>query len=549
MIQIILGFSKKGKAMDIKKIVDNMSLEDLCGQVLAYDIGHKDTFEETIEVIDRIHPGGLFLFQKHGDDRGKITEEQELRLREYASRVAGLPCIMLADVEHGPGSQDSKLPTLPNPMAWGACNDEKLLERAGELTSRICRKHNIQYTLSPITDLNLEFREATICTLSISSDTEKVVRLAGAHLRGLQKNGYMAACVKHFPGGGVDERNPHFLTTVNDLTREEWLSTYGVIYKEMFALGAATVMPGHISCPAFQKDDYDECGLALPATLSRELLTDLLKGELGFDGVVISDAMSMIGACAVVPDGKLGIEFLKAGGDFILFPEPEEHERLLEAVRSGELPIERLKDAVTRILKMKEKYRLFENDAVLSEIGDIDSDIEEITEISEKLSNGAIKIVRDIQHILPCKKENGRVCIVELGDKYDYSELVDEFRKNSWTADEEYLPRHSKMKDVLNDYDLVLVIAHSGSHGSTMRLGWKDCMPLWRGYVMQQPNVVFVGFDDPYKLYDFPYAKTYVNTFGDAPCLQRALARVLIGKIEPTAKNPIAFKGFFELEK
>ncbi len=534
--------------MDYKKIVDNMTLEVLCGQVLAYDIQPNDTYDETKRIIEHIRPGGLFIHQKTVNNRGKINSEQERQLKALAGEVSGIPCIMLTDVEHGPGSYDTELPFLPNPMAWGACDDEKLIERAGELTAQICRKHNIQYSLSPIVDLNLNFRESTICTLSVSSDKEKVIRIGGAYLKGMQKSGYLAGCVKHFPGGGIDERDPHFVTTVNSMSKQEWLNTYGVIYKEMFQMGAATVMPGHISCPAFQKEDYDELGCALPATVSKELLTDLLRNELGFDGVIISDAMSMIGACAIIREGKLGIEFLKAGGDLILFPEPDEHKRIIEAVKSGELPIERVKDAAIRILKLKEKYRLFENDEVEKEIGDTAEQESELNNIACEVANRAIKLVRDAQNIIPFKKETGKVYIVQMGDPWDYSSLEDEFKKYGWEVNSQYAPNHADSKKIIGNYDLVLVVTHSGADRGSMRYGWKYSMPLWRGYVMQHPAVIFVGFDDPYKLYYFPFAKTYFNTFGDAPCLQRALVRAIIGKIELSAKNPVGLKNFFDIE-
>ncbi len=534
--------------MDYQKIIDSMDLETLCGQVLAYDIMPSDTYEDTLDVIRRIRPGGIFLHQKLKNRRGLITPEQEKALQKYAGELSGVPCIMLTDVEYGPGSYDELLPRLPAPMAWGACDDDKLVERAGELTAQICRRHNLQYSLSPLVDMNRNFRENTVCTLSVSSDRDRVIRIAGAYLRGLQKNGYLAGCVKHFPGGGLDERNPHFVTTVNPMSKEEWMDTYGVIYREIFRQGAATVMPGHISCPAFQKEDYDVCGHALPATLSKELLTDLLRNELGFEGCIISDAMSMIGACAVAEEGKLGVEFLKAGGDFILFPEPEEHQHLMDAVRSGELPLERLKDAAIRVLKLKEQYRLWEEDRVQLEIGDISGALEEIQEIADQIADRAIKVVRDIPQILPVKQTQGKVYIVQMGDQWDYSPLEDEFQRHGWKVDSRYAPNHNESKKIIKDYDLVLIVAHAGQDRGSLRFGWGKSMPLWRGYVMQHPRVIFVGLDDPYKLFDFPFAKTYLNTFGDTPSQQRALVKVILGDIAPTAKNPVSFEGFFELE-
>ncbi len=535
--------------MDYRRIVDTMDLETLCGQVLAYDIQPGDSYEETERIIRRIRPGGLFLHQKSKTNRGKLNEQQEVELSKLAEELSGIPCVMLTDVENGPGSYDATFPFLPAPMAWGACDDEALIERAGELTAQFCRSHNIQYTLSPLVDMNREFRENTVCTLSVSSDRDRVIRIAGAYLRGLQKNGYLAGCVKHFPGGGMDERNPHFVTTVNPMSKEKWMDSYGVIYKEMFRQGTASVMPGHISCPAFQRNDYDVCENALPATVSKELLTDLLRNELGFDGCIISDAMSMIGACAVVEEGKLSVEFLKAGGDFILFPEPEEHQRLMDAVRSGELPLERLKDAAIRVLKLKEQCRLFENEQVEAEIGDTAAIIQELEVIANEIADRAVKVVRDIPSLIPVKKKQGKVYIIQMGDQFDYSELEDEFRIHGWQVNSQYAPSHAATKKVIPEYDMVLVVAHAGRNGGSLRFGWKESMPLWRGYAMQHPCVIFCGLDDPYKLFDFPFAKTYLNTFGDTPSQQRALVRVILGTVAPTAKNPVSFKGVFEIEE
>ena len=544
--------------MDIKKLVENMSVEELCGQVLSYDIQPNDTDEETLAVIEKIMPGSLFIC---GDEKQSIEElmpkfEKDKAFQKSATKSAkGIPCIMATDVEHGPGAFCKPLPELPNPMAWGACNDEKLIERAGELTGRICRKLGIHYIFGPVVDLNINFRNPITAVRSVSDDADRVIRIAGAYIRGVQKNGYLAGCGKHFPGDGVDERNQHFMTTVNSLSKEEWFASYGKVYKELFKQGLSSVMVGHICCPAFQPDEIDEYG-ALPGTLSKQLITDLLKGELGFDGCVISDAMSMIGACARVDLDKLAISFFKAGGDMMLFPEPEDHKRLVDAVHSGELSIERMRDAATRCLKMKEKVRLFENDKVEEEIGDISADIQELETLAQTIADNAVKIVRNNEGVLPIKKENGKVLLVKFGGHYFHKEPLNhafayiekEFENQGWTVTSLFFAKHRQLKEIMSDYDLVLIVCDSEIHGSTKRVGWDNIMALWRGYILNHKNVVFVGTDDAYKLFDFPYAKTYINLFGKAPCLQRALVKLVLGKIESKGKNPVRFEGFFERE-
>ena len=542
--------------VDIKKWIDEMSVEELCGQVLAYDIQPKDSEEETLKVIEKIKPGTLFVCGEQRDSVEELTPlfEKTKKFSEYASKVAKVPCLVATDIENGPGSYCRPLPELPNPMAWGACNDPELIERAGELTGRICRRAGVHYTLGPVVDLSLNFRNPLVSVRGISDDPDRVIKIAGAYLKGVQKDGNLVGCLKHFPGDGVDERNQHFLTSVNSLSKEEWLATYGKIYKELFKLGANSVMVGHICCPAFQENEIDEYG-ALPGTLSKALITDLLKGELGFQGCVISDAMSMIGACARVPEDKLALSFFKAGGDLMLFPRPEEHEYLVNAVKSGELPLERIKDAAYRCLKLKEQARLFDEGYSVP-TDNAEEDLRELEEIAQKIADGAVKIVRNNQSILPVKKQNGRVLLLKFSGSYfhtapqeaPFAYIEKEFEAQGWQVDSMFFAKHEKLKSIMNDYDLVVIASYANYHGSTLRVGWDNIMALWRAYILQHERVVFVGLDDPYKLFDFPYAKTYINTFGVTPSLQRALVKLILGKIEQKAKNPISFAGFFERE-
>lgn len=543
--------------MDLRKIVEELSVEELCGQVLAYDVQPEDTEEETLKIIDRIRPGALFLVGSKEKTVADLAPrfERDKRFAEYAKRTTGFPLLVCTDVEHGPGSYCKPLPELSNPMSWGACNDEKLIERAGELTGRICRKVGVHYALAPMIDLCFNFRNPTIQSRAISDDPDRVIRIAGAYVRGLQKNNYLAACIKHFPGSGVDERNGHFVTETNSLSKEEWMATYGKTYKELMKMGVASVMVGHVSCPAFQPDEIDEYG-ALPCTLSKNLMTDLLKGELGFEGCVISDAMSMIGACACVGVDKLAVSFIKAGGDLILFPEPQEYDYLVEAVKSGEIPMERIRDAVYRVLKLKERVRLFEDADIDAEIGDIGGDIQELEEVSQKIAENAVKIVRNNVGVLPIKKNKGKVLIVKVGGSFfntqpnnaPFMYMEKEFEEQGWEVSSLFFAKHRQLKELLPKHDLVVAACHSNIHGSTLRVGWDNMMAFWRGYVLQHPNLVFVSLDDPFKLFDFPYAKTYINTFGTAPALQRCAVKLILGQIESKGKNPVSFQNYFQRE-
>lgn len=528
--------------MDIK-MFEQLDLSDLAGQVLCYDIYDRDDPKEVEKILSEIHPGALYL--------DNMSYEKIKMYTDMANKYTKIPVAIITDVEFGPGENMSGLPVLPNVMAWSACDDEKLIEKAAEITAKICRLHGISWTLSPVVDININHNNPLVNIRSASDSPEQVKKIMGAFLRGIRKNGYMAATLKHFPGDGVDDRNQHFCVTVNSLEMPLWRSTFGNVYKYMIAQGADSVMCAHIGLPSYANEG-DELG-AVSAVLSKPLMTNLLKGELGFEGCIISDAMSMVGSAARVDLDKLAVTFLNCGGDMVLFNEPEDHSLIMNAVKSGVLSIERLRDAAIRVIGVKEKARLFENqDDVLSEITETKEElIKQLEILGDEIAEKSIKFVRNTENLLPLKAQpNSKFLCVEIGDDdLNATVLYDELRRRGHTVEICNNKGHKVISQIMNDYDYILINCFFiGKHGGTMRSGWAHMAPLWRGYILKHPHVIFTSFGDPYKLYDYPYMKTYINTFSYTKSSMRAFVRVLLGEIEMTAKNPISLKGFFERE-
>ena len=249
-----------------EEILKTLTTEDMIGQLLCYDIYSKDDPCEVEKVLAEIKPGGLFLTD--------MTAEQIRMYTDMANKYTKVPVIVASDVEHGPEVAVKGTGELPLPMAWGACNDEQLLKRAGEETAKICRKNGVHWTFAPVVDLNKNFRCPECNIRAVSDSPEAVIRIAGAYLEGIEKDGLMVAGCKHFPGQGMDERNSHFCTTENPLSQEEWMNTYGYEYKEMNKKGAASIMIGHGALPAFEKDSDPLLGPP-PAIVSKSQMTDL----------------------------------------------------------------------------------------------------------------------------------------------------------------------------------------------------------------------------------------------------------------------------------
>ena len=279
----------------IERLLSEMSDEDLCGQLLNYSIPASKTVEELDEMFSTTRPGGLFF-------GWNTTPERIREVTALAEKYAKVPVIVSADIENGPGCCLASELFLPQMMSLGAADDEALVEKLGVYTAEICRKNGIHWSFAPVVDINYNRDNPVTNIRAISDSPKQVAKIARAFVRGMQTNGMMVAGCKHFPGDGMDDRNQHFCTTVNSLSKEEWMETYGYVYREMFKENTSSVMIGHIAFPANEEPkDIDPMLGALPGTLSYATMTKLLKGELGYKGCLVSDAMSMVGPSVVCP--------------------------------------------------------------------------------------------------------------------------------------------------------------------------------------------------------------------------------------------------------
>ena len=531
--------------MDIQKIVDGLSLDELIGQVLCYQLSEDENLEELEEFIKKVRPGGVFF--------SGVSSEKIKTYVDMINKYTKVPVITSCDVEWGLKNQEISFPSF---MAVGAADDEALAEEEGRITAKKQRTLNMHLSLGPVVDVNLNFQNPVMNIRSISDKAEQVAKIATAFCRGAKKEG-LINCAKHFPGDGTDDRNQHFVTAVNPLSREEWMNTYGHVWKRIIDGGIDCIMAAHISLASFEDEaNIDKFYGAPPAVLSKSLMTDLLRGELGFEGCIISDAMSMIGVCSRIEIEKIAPTFLAAGGDFVLFPEKNDFENIKGAIERGELSIERLKDAVKHVLELKEKARLFDSEPI--EMGDPNTVNGELLELSQKIADKSVTLIRDHNHILPLNLKKGdrvlMIIMMELNGRRDptkkeFDFMKAEFEKEGISVDVMYSPKHYDIEDIMNDYASIIVCCNMNCmnyHGATLRVGWNNIKLFWRGYLLKHPKLVFVSFGDPYKLYDFPYLKTYINAYSGVAASQRAVAKLLMGKIKAEGKSPVRLEGFFE---
>jgi beta-N-acetylhexosaminidase len=470
----------------------------------------------------------------------------EKSIKEYQA-ASKLPLIFQQDYENGislPG-----MTSLPKEMAIGAANSPALTYDYGTGLAKEAASIGIRWVLHPVADLSLNPANPIVNTRSISDDPNKAINLLSRQIAGLQDH-QVAATIKHFPGDGVDYRDQHLMTTSNSLTMEEWYKYHGKVFKSLIDSGVAAIMPGHITLPAYQKEKIN--GFYPPATLSGELLTNLLKKEMGFGGVIVSDAMTMGGFRGWYPSQLEGeIASFKAGVDVMLWPSYAFMDTLEAQIKSGEIPMARLDDAVSRIWKLKEQYvnkkQLFRK---ISEAEKLASE-----QTAMKISEQSVTIVRDREKMLPLLPvKDKKILIVAVttqsrkgGDgglenlKNFQKLLIDkgfevDFQKNllyetqGWT------------EQVSTQYDKIIFAIVRETHApfGPLQLYDDEAQTAWAINAMPKEKLIVISFGSPYTINEyFERVHTCLNAYSNNKEMHHAVVKVITGEIKAQGVSPV----------
>ena len=332
-----------------------------------------------------------------------------LRALVFERRGLGLPLHIVADFESGGGNYAPRgLVNLPAPMGFGRLGDFTLIEDVSALLARQIKAIGIDWIHSPLVDVNVDPRNPEIGVRAFSGDPDVVVRAAAAQARGLAAGGVIG-CLKHFPGRGDSAADSHFATDVVGIDRDALRRMHLKPYRELIAAGLAeSVMVAHAVYPAIDGEI---------ATVSRPVIHGTLREELGFQGVVTTDSMTMGGLMSRFTASEAGIRFLQAGGDLLLMKAEnalrfELHRDVVAAVRGGRLTEASVDEAVLRVWRLKRRYGLFENGGV------VDPEraagiVEDPSAYARSLeaSRRALQVLRDRDGLLPLDPGRGLLVV------------------------------------------------------------------------------------------------------------------------------------------
>ena len=460
------------------------------------------------------------------------------------NRQAPVPLLVSADLE---GSRMS-LPgggEFPNPLALAAIDDVATTSAISIAMAQEAQAAGINWSFTPVLDINARFKSAIVATRGFGSDVPTIERHALAQLRAFQANG-VAVAIKHWPGEGFDDRDQHLVTTVNPLSMEDWEVNFGRLYRGAIDAGAMSVMSAHIALPAFIREGNPDAGVELyrPASISRDLNEGLLRGRLGFNGLIVSDATGMAGLKAWSTRAQYLPQLVAAGCDVILFVDDMERDYgfVAAALEDGRLTWERVDEAVTRQLAMKAALGLHDGPSAVPKV-----DHAANKRLAEDAAKRAPTLVKDTQALLPLDLEkHRRVLVFSTGIIFPFMPnplpfaLPEMLRARGFDVT---LAGKGQWVDP-KDYDLVLYLF--GEETLLTRghifLDWLrlngDFISAMQRYWTDVPTML-ISFGYPYYLYDAPRAPTYVNAYSTTETMQRAVVDALLGNHAWNTRSPI----------
>lgn len=517
----------------VEETIGQMTDEEKIGQLFIH-LFHfgVDTFTGTNltnkQILEKYHIGGA---RYHG---GKSEDVQGL-LNELQS-CTKVPLLIAANCDSGGNGACKDGTYIASAAMCEASGDPQVAYDAGYVSGREEQAIGVNWNFDPCVDILENWRNTIVNTRAYGTNAEKVNRYTNAYLEGLAQSN-VASCIKHFPGDGIEERDQHIVLGVNTQTVEEWDNSFGQVYRNHIAKGVMSMMAGHIAVPAYQKhlapelEDKD----ILPATLAPELINGLLKGQLGFNGLVLTDASHMLGMTAAMRREDYVPQAIAAGCDMFLFLNyiDEDFNFMLNGYKKGVITEERLTDALRRILGMKAKLGLHkaqQSGTLLKQKSDLAViGCQDHLDRAQRAADKGITLVKNTYDQLPVRPETHkriRLYLLEgeQGGIYEASSktqqaLVEELEKRGFEVtvnDGTTRVKGSTLK-YREEVDAALVVANIVGYAAenNYRIRWKTAMSNEIPWYVEEVPTVFVSLNFTTHLTDVPMVKCYINAYSD----------------------------------
>ncbi|MBN1476250.1 hypothetical protein JXA47_05825 [Candidatus Sumerlaeota bacterium] len=563
----------------VQTTLEAMTLEQRVGQLLkpAVPRGAANDPEITEELVRQVEDLGIGGFTL------RVTSAQvAIPLIERLQAASEIPLLNSVNFECGAGTFWSDATLFPRQMALAATGDPETARTVGAITAREALACGIHWTLVPICDVNINPANPIINIRSYGEDVDTVCRFSVAFVEGCQGAGLLA-CAKHFPGHGDTATDSHLGLAVVDGDRARLDAVELPPFRAAIEAGVGSVMTSHIWFPALMGDEGQ-----IPATISRNVLMGLLRGEMGFEGLIITDSMAMRGITERLSPGEAAIAAVSAGADMLLdSPDVREaHAALVAAVRDGILEESRVNESVERILRTKARLGLhhgveIDAEAALRTLRRGSSVAE-----AHRMAQRAITVVRDAQGLLPLvASEEASLLHIALYDdwpRWDFADLhslraglrerfghvsteiafqspevsvIERFEGLGASRTEEEIgevfglppARREALLDEAQGVDITLVTAfvRTASYRGSVGLG-EDQLALVRSLAESGRPVILVVLGSPYVLTALPEVPCQILTYDSSELFTSVLPGALVGEFPLTGRLPVTLPGLAE---
>jgi len=541
---------------DAPAVLRSLSLHDRIAQLIVvrgygdYPSSDNAEYRKFTRWIQDDHVGGFIVAGRIRN--GNVISAQPFEMATFINhmqRLAPTPLLVASDFERGASMRVAQTAKFPYLMAFGAAHDLVATHELGAATAREARALGVTWVFAPDADVNNNSDNPIINVRSFGEDPQAVAAGVSAFIDGAHADplDYVLVSAKHFPGHGDTAEDSHMQLAKLDQTRERIESVELVPFRAAIEHGADSIMTAHMAVPAFEPEQ-------LPATLSRSVLTGLLRDELGFKGLIVTDALEMQGITALYSQGEAAVRAVEAGADVLLMPtDPDACIRAIAAaVTRGRISLQRIDASAARVLAAKQRAGLFRNRFVSLDAISDDLEEQKMNRLAQRVANEAVTLVKDERHLFPAANADGSCLVVMQESQFSQrgEALASELQRGihdlktyviNPNVPETLLTTIAQDASRCKQIYVTAFITVAANRGSVALEGG---LTSFLNTVVHSPApVALISLGNPYLLRDFPDVSSYAATFSTSTTSETAAAKAILGEIPITGKMPVSIPG------
>ena len=523
----------------VDSIYNNMSLQEKVGQLFIADIFSSDPKAKTDKIkalISDYYIGGV-IFSKGGPMR-------QAKLNNEFQSISKVPLMVAMDAEWGLAMRLDSTYAFPWNMTLGAITDNKIVEKVGKRIGEHTKRLGMHINFAPVVDINTNPNNPIIGNRSFGEDRDNVTEKGLAFMKGMQSAGVIGSA-KHFPGHGDTDMDSHKTLPTLDFSRERLDTLEMYPYRRLIQEGLNSVMVAHLNIPALE----DKHGY--PSSISSKVVTDLLKGELGFNGLIFTDALNMKGAANFKEPGEIDLAAFLAGNDVLLISEdiPKAHALLVNAYREGVITEFRLASSVKKILYAKYKvglsnYTPVNTDYLIEELNSVTDDA-----LYEEAMDNALTVIKNNRAILPIKDlQDKKIAYINFGDDSGENFLIE--LKKYGNVDWVKASSLNEYVELLKAYNYVIVGFHKSNDNPWKRYKFTENEKVWLYEIARTNTVILDVFARPYAMLDLKTTENFegiIMSYQNSKISQQLSAQLIFGAREAKGSLPVSLGEEFPL--